>query len=214
MMQVNDTFEQIKNAGIIAMMRGQFSIEYYVEVAKTLSSVGVCVLEVTLNSPDALKAIASLRREMGESMLIGAGTVRSVTHARVSLAAGAQFLVSPNLDLPTLTFSKNQRVLHLPGIFTATEAATAHTAGCRLVKLFPADLLGPAYLKALRAPLDDVDFVPTGGITPGNIGAYAQAGAAAVGVGSALIAGSGQSLEDLHTRGKELIAAWRSVRNG
>lgn len=171
-------------------------------------------MEVTLNSPSALTALPSLRSHFEEKMLIGTGTVRDVNQARSAYEAGTQFIVSPNLDLETVSFARTKSLLHLPGIFTATEAQTAFAAGCRMLKLFPMEVMGPAYLKALRAPLNDIEFVPTGGISLENIGEYARAGAVAVGMGSKLVLSREQSSQDLTTRARDLRAAWDQGKHG
>jgi 2-dehydro-3-deoxyphosphogluconate aldolase/(4S)-4-hydroxy-2-oxoglutarate aldolase len=147
-------------------------------------------------------------------MLIGAGTVRYGTQVQPALDAGAQFLVSPNFDPDTVARARMAGLLHLPGIFTPSEAQTAFTAGCTVLKLFPADTVGPAYLKALRAPLDDIEFVPTGGINLENIAAYRRAGAVAVGLGSQLVAGRQQASDELTARAKALRAAWEAAGRG
>ena len=193
------------------MLRGRFTAAQLLEISSALHSGGVEVIEVTLNSPNALTLLSALQAELGEHMLIGAGTVRNLMQAKGALDAGAQFLISPNLDPLTAAYAQAQAVLYLPGIFTATEAATAHAAGCPLVKLFPAEALGAAYLQALRAPLDDVGFVPTGGVTLENITEYALAGAAAVGVGSALVSEMNAEPQAVMIRAAQLRAAWDAV---
>ncbi len=212
------TAERIKDAGIIAIVRGAFPLAGLVEIGEVLVGSGVRVLEVTLNSTltgsgdGALGAIAQLKRHFGDRALVGAGTVRTKEDVDGALDAGAAFLVSPNLDLESVARSKERGALHLPGVFTATEAQTAFDAGCTVVKLFPADALGPAYLKALRAPLNDIGFVPTGGIDADNLAAYVRAGAVAVGVGSALVRGADDDLGALAERAKALVSALRGAR--
>lgn len=210
--QIQTIAERIQQSGIIAIVRGDFSTQHIVRAADALRSANVNVIEVTLNTPGALESIAQLRRNFSDTLLVGVGTVRTRAHAEQAIDAGAQFLVSPNFDAASVAYSQTRDILHLPGVFTATEAQTAFAAGCRMVKLFPADLLGPAYLKALRAPLDDIAFVPTGGISARNIPDYARAGAAAVGVGSALLTDNAQSMEDIFARGAALRAAWEQVK--
>jgi 2-dehydro-3-deoxyphosphogluconate aldolase/(4S)-4-hydroxy-2-oxoglutarate aldolase len=187
MNNIETTRQKIKESGIIAILRGDFLMEDTFKIGDALLDGGVTTMEITLNSPSALRIVQRLREHFGSKLLVGIGTVRDVSGARRALEAGAQFLVSPCFDAATATFAQSQDVLHLPGVFTATEAQTAFAAGCRMLKLFPMDFSGPAYLKVLRAPLDDIDFVPTGGVTLTNIGAYASAGAAAVGVGGQLV---------------------------
>jgi 2-dehydro-3-deoxyphosphogluconate aldolase/(4S)-4-hydroxy-2-oxoglutarate aldolase len=138
--------------------------------------------------------------------------VRDVTQTRQAVESGVQFIVSPNFDLDSVTYSLAHDMLHLPGVFTATEAQTAFAAGCRTLKLFPSDMVGPAYLKALRAPLNDIDFVPTGGVSLDNIAAYARAGAVAVGMGSQLVAGRDQASAELTANAQALMSAWREVK--
>lgn len=188
---------RIKASGIIAILRGNFDEGHVLEMAQTLVTGGVSAIEVTLNSNGAPGLISKLRATMASSAVIGAGTVRTAQQTREAIDAGAQFLVSPNLDLPSIAVSKAADIPHLPGIFTASEAQAAHASGCEMVKLFPAHMMGPAYLKALRAPLDDIGFVPTGGISAHNVGDYIKAGAVAVGVGSALVKGSEMDMEEL-----------------
>lgn len=200
--------EQIKTCGLIAIVRGQFTVEQVLTIGETLAAAAVTVLEITLNTSDALLAIAQLRGRFSDSLLIGAGTVRTVAQWHQAYNAGAQFTVAPNLDLATVAAANEHQFLHLPGVFTATEAETAYRAGCRVLKLFPSDAVGPSYLKALRAPLDDVAFVPTGGITSANVGEYRRAGALACGIGSALVSGPGQGLPELRWRAESLRQAW------
>ena len=198
----------IRRSGLIAIIRGQFSRQQVVGIAETLLANQIVVVEVTLNTTGALTAITYLREHFGDKMLVGAGTVRTVDQLRAVLDAGAQFTVSPNLDLATVELAQRRDLLHLPGVFTPTEVQNAFVAGCRMVKLFPSEIVGPRYLRALRAPLDDVELVPTGGISPANVAEYVQGGAVAAGIGSALVTGPQQELADLAVRAQALRAAW------
>ncbi len=200
----------IKRNGIIAIVRGDFSTDDILRIGDALLDGTVTVMEVTLNTAGALEILPRLREHFSAEMLIGAGTVRNSNQARQAREAGAQFLVSPNLDLESVSYAWSCDLLHLPGVFTATEAQTAFAAGCSMLKLFPMETAGPAYLKALRAPLHDVEFVPTGGISLENIGEYARAGAAAVGLGSKLITNREQTSADLTSRAKALREAWEA----
>ena len=200
--------ERIRAQGLVAIIRGNFTRQQILAIGEVLLAAGTPVMEVTLNTTDALGAIAALRQQFGDQLIVGAGTVRTAEQLQQTVAAGAQFTVAPNLDLATVDQAHQHDLLHLPGVFTPTEVQTAFVAGCRMVKLFPSEIVGPRYLKALRAPLDDVDLVPTGGITPENIADYVRAGAAAAGIGSALVTGPNQSLDDLAARACALRAAW------
>ena len=183
-----------------------------IEIGDALLASPVLVMEVTLNTSGALDGISLLRERFGEQMWIGAGTVRTAAQFEQAIAAGAQFTVAPNFDPATVARAVEIDVLHLPGVFTPSEAQAAYAAGCKMVKLFPCEIVGPQYLKALRAPLDDILFVPVGGITPDNVGQYIRAGAAAVGLGSALVTGPNQAMDDLITRARKIRAAWKAAK--
>lgn len=200
--------KRVRAEGLIGIVRGNFSQSQILAIGEVLLAASTPVMEVTLNTTSALDAIRALRQQFGDKLLVGAGTVRTAEQFKQALAAGAQFTVAPNLDLATVAQAHEHDLLHLPGVFTPTEAQNAFVAGCRMVKLFPSEIVGPRYLKALRAPLDDIDLVPTGGISPENIAEYVKAGAAAAGIGSALVTGPQQALDDLATRARALRAAW------
>lgn len=211
---IETTSETIKQAGIIAILRGDFSVADMLRIGDALLAGTVNILEVTMNSPFALQALPQLRQHFGDTMLIGAGTVRDASLAHQAIDAGAQFMVAPNFDAETVTFARSRNVLHIPGIFTATEAQTAFVAGCRMLKLFPmVGESGPAYLKALRGPLDDIDFITTGGISLENIAEYARAGAAAVGLGSKLVLDRQQPSADLTARAMAARKAWQDAKH-
>ena len=201
---------RVQNDGIVAIVRGDFPAQKILEIGDALLAAPVLVMELTLNTPGALELIRMLRARFGENMYIGAGTVRTANQFDAAVAAGAQFTVAPGLNPAVVTQACKADILHIPGVYTATEAETASAAGSRLLKLFPANIGGPAYLKALRAPLDDVQFVPTGGIGPDNAAAWASAGAAALGVGSSLVTGPHQPMADLIRRARALRQAWES----
>jgi len=213
-MNIEQATQKIKDCGIIAIIRGDFSVDDMLRISTALLAGSVSVAEITLNSPAVLEALPKLRNHFGDELLIGAGTVRNIQGVQQAYDAGAQFLVSPNYDSASTSLSQTKNLLHLPGVFTATEAQTAFAGRCKMLKLFPMEDAGPAYLKALRAPLDDIDFVPTGGISVENISEYAKAGAVAVGLGSKLVLNREQTSEDLTKRAKALSEAWRQAKNG
>jgi 2-dehydro-3-deoxyphosphogluconate aldolase/(4S)-4-hydroxy-2-oxoglutarate aldolase len=204
--------EFVLDTGLVAIVRGNFPVQKVLQIGDALLAAPVLVMEVTLNTIGALESISLLRDRFGDRMLVGAGTVRTAQQFRDAVAAGAQFTVSPNLDLPTVEAALAADILHLPGVFTPTEAQQAFVAGCKIVKLFPSEVVGPKYLKAIRAPLDDIKFIPTGGITPENVGDYIRAGASAVGLGSALITGPDQSMDDLISRARAIRNAWKEAK--
>jgi 2-dehydro-3-deoxyphosphogluconate aldolase/(4S)-4-hydroxy-2-oxoglutarate aldolase len=204
--------EFVLDNGLVAIVRGNFPNAKLLEIGDALLASPVLVMEVTLNTTGALEGITLLRERFGDKLLVGAGTVRTVQQFRHAIDAGAQFTVSPNLDLATVEAALAADILHLPGVFTPTEAQQAFVAGCKMVKLFPSEVVGPKYLKAIRAPLDDIKFIPTGGITPENVGDYIRAGAAAVGLGSALITGPDQPMDDLIRRARAIRTAWKEAK--
>lgn len=199
---------RVRATGLVAIVRGNFSREQVINIAQVLLDNGVPVMEVTLNTTSALESISQLRKQFGDHMVVGAGTVRTSTQFDQAIAAGAEFTVAPNLDLDTARVALQNDILHLPGVFTPTEAQSAFVAGCRIVKLFPSDIMGPRYIKAIRAPLDDIGIIPTGGISAENIADYVKAGIVAAGIGSALVTGPTQDLDDLAQRAQALRKAW------
>lgn len=200
--------ERVRQEGLVAIVRGGFSLEEVLTVGDAMAAAPLPLLEITLNTTGALEAIAALRQRFGESMVIGAGTVREKAQAAAAIEAGAQFLVAPNLDVPTINLAFDMGVLMLPGVFTPTEAQQAAQAGCRMVKLFPCP--DPSYLKAVRAPLADLEFIPTGGVGADNIGEFRMAGAAAVGIGSSLV-GADVDQADLITKARLLKREWAAA---
>ncbi len=209
--------KQLYKHGLISIIRGRFSLEEIMQLSEALLKGGVKIVEVTLNSTHALEGIRALQRDFGGEMLVGAGTLRSAEDVHKAVDAGASFLIAPCLDLPSVEAAAQHETLMLPGIFTASEAQAAFVAGCETVKLFPAEVGGPAYLKALRAPLEHIDFIPTGGVTHETIADFHQAGAAAFGVGSALVknvAATPEELRALTGRAEVLVAALEKARAG
>ena len=198
---------EIRASGIVAVARGRFEQRQLVGMAEVLLQAGITALEVTLNSPSAPALIRGLAEAMGRRMLIGAGTVLTAAQAGEAVAAGAQFLVAPGYDPAVVARARQAGVLHIPGVLTPSEAGRAAADGCRLLKLFPAQTVGPDYLKALRAPFNTLDFMPTGGISAATIPAWRRAGAVAVGAGSTLLA-PGISPEELKPLAEALRRAW------
>jgi 2-dehydro-3-deoxyphosphogluconate aldolase / (4S)-4-hydroxy-2-oxoglutarate aldolase len=199
-MSISQHTQQIKDCGIIAILRGGFSVDEVLGIADSFISNGVTVLEITLNSPAALEALPQLQNRFGDSALIGAGTVRSTEGWRHAIGQGAAFTVAPNFDPTVAKLAQDNGALHIPGVATASEAVNAFEAGCRMQKLFPAEALGGVrYLKALRGPLDDVDFIPVGDVSIDNMAEYLNAGAVAVGMGSSLIPSKDWTSEKIAT---------------
>lgn len=178
--------EIVKRSKVIAMVRGNFTKQEIIETVKILAVNKITTIELTLNTPNALESISEIRNKFPQ-VLIGTGTVRTKQNLLDSMNAGAQFTLAPNLCRDSAELALKNDFLHLPGILTPTEAQTAANLGLTMLKLFPTEFGGANYLKAIRAPLDDLDFVPTGGITAENVNDFFNAGAAAVGIGSSLV---------------------------
>ena len=194
--------------GVVAILRGRRA-EHLDTVLDVLVDAGIRSLEVTLNTPGALEAIRRARTRFGEDVSVGAGTVRTVADVEDAVAAGAQFLVSPHTDPALGARARELSAAYLPGALTPTEIVTAWNSGAAAVKLFPARLGGPRYLRDLREPLPDIPIVPTGGVSAENVGEWFAAGAVAVGVGGTLIGDAldGGDLTALTARATELVKA-------
>lgn len=163
-----------------------------------LADGGVTAIEVTLTTPDALSLISSIRKER-ESLLVGAGSVLSAEQARHAVEAGARYLVSPVFDPDVLATAHTYDVPAMPGAYTPTEMLTAYKAGADLVKVFPADTLGPSYIKGVLSPMPFLELMPTGGVTPDNVATWLQSGAVAVGLGGALVDAASVAARDWTT---------------
>jgi 2-dehydro-3-deoxyphosphogluconate aldolase/(4S)-4-hydroxy-2-oxoglutarate aldolase len=179
--------ERITEIGIVPVVRAS-SPEQAVLAAQAVCEGGIPIVEITMTVPGAVDVIRELRKTVDSSVLIGAGTVLNSEMARRCVDAGAEFLVSPGLDIPTLEFAAREDKLMLAGALTPTEVITAWSAGSELVKVFPCGQLGGAsYIKALKGPLPQVPMVPTGGVNLNTAGDFIKAGAAALGVGGELV---------------------------
>lgn len=178
--------ETIRRVRAVAVLRLR-DHRQTVLIGETLVDAGLIVMEVTLDHPDALDALRRLRETLGDSGVLGVGTVRTPVQVREAVAAGAQFCVTPHTDTTLVKAAVEVGLVAIPGACTATEVAACADAGARFVKLFPAAPLGPDYLRVLRGPFPDVPFIPTGGIRHDQLTAWYDAGALAVGLGSDLI---------------------------
>ena len=180
-------------------------------VVRVLAEAGVPLIEITLDTPGALEAIERLA---ASGVIVGAGTVRTRDEVGAAVGAGAAFVVSPALYLPVIDAARDRGVEAVPGILSPTELATATAAGAPAVKVFPAGPAGgPAYMRALRGPFPDVDLLPTGGIDPGEVAEYLEAGATCVGLGGALTGGAPPSTADeLAEIGRRATTAMRGAK--
>ncbi|MCG2679909.1 MAG: bifunctional 4-hydroxy-2-oxoglutarate aldolase/2-dehydro-3-deoxy-phosphogluconate aldolase [Kiritimatiellae bacterium] len=176
----------ITESGLIVIMRAD-KPRGLLEAGRALVKGGIRALEVTVTTPKALELIRQLADELREKALVGVGSVLDAETARAAILSGAEFLVCPIINQEVIAMANRYGKVVIPGAFTPTEIVAAQTAGADLIKVFPAEVLGPQYVKAVKAPLPQVQLVPTGGITLENIGAYLKAGATALGVGGSLV---------------------------
>ncbi|GIO24872.1 bifunctional 4-hydroxy-2-oxoglutarate aldolase/2-dehydro-3-deoxy-phosphogluconate aldolase [Oceanobacillus sp. J11TS1] len=180
-----DTFEAIYQHKVIAIIRGAKK-EDLQQIGNALKGGGVRLIEVTLNSLNALEGIKLLKETLGREMKVGAGTVLDPESAKAAIDAGADFILSPTVSTETIKMTKRYGKVSIPGAFTPTEILTAYEHGADLVKVFPASI-GAAYIKDIRGPLSHIPLIPTGGVNENNIADFKKAGAAAFGIGSSLV---------------------------
>jgi 2-dehydro-3-deoxyphosphogluconate aldolase / (4S)-4-hydroxy-2-oxoglutarate aldolase len=185
------TREQVRarvlEVGIVPVVRAT-SAKQAISAAVAVAAGGITIVEVTMTVPGALEAISQLIKTLGSEVIVGAGTVLDAQAARQCFDAGAEFLVSPGLDLGTIKAAQDAGKLIMAGALTPTEVITAWKAGADFVKVFPASAVGgAAYLKALRGPLPQVPLVPTGGVNLNTAADFLRAGASALGIGGELV---------------------------
>jgi len=189
--------------------------EQVLSVVAALVEGGVKAMEITFTVPRAPEMIAETLRHFGDQILLGAGTVLTTEQAEAAVAAGARFIVAPNTNFEVVRFCNQRDIAVMPGALTPTEVAAAWQGGADVVKLFPAETVGIAYLKALRAPLPDVPIMPTGGVDVGNAADWLRAGAFALGVGSQLVSKDALTLgryDEITTLARQFMASIAKAR--
>jgi 2-dehydro-3-deoxyphosphogluconate aldolase / (4S)-4-hydroxy-2-oxoglutarate aldolase len=185
-MSKESQLQHLLDCGIVAVVRSPDS-QQLVEVCRALAEGGVTVVEITLSVPNALDVLKQVRYALGDRLLLGAGTVLDAETARAVLLAGAEYVVAPTLNLDVIRLCRRYNKLVMPGAFTPTEILTAWEAGADIVKVFPADVVGPAFFKAVRAPLPQIRLMPTGGVDLQTAASFLKAGACCLGVGGQLV---------------------------
>jgi 2-dehydro-3-deoxyphosphogluconate aldolase/(4S)-4-hydroxy-2-oxoglutarate aldolase len=186
-MRPTETLNRIKDSGVVAVLRG-IDAGDIVPVARAIHEGGVTALEITADATRCSEMIADVDRDLEETdALVGAGTVMDAPAARNVIEAGAEFVVAPNLNEAVIETCNRAGVAVAPGVMTPTEADRAMAAGADAIKMFPASTVGPGHIGALRGPLGDVPVMPTGGVDTDTVADYFEAGAFAVGAGSALV---------------------------
>jgi 2-dehydro-3-deoxyphosphogluconate aldolase/(4S)-4-hydroxy-2-oxoglutarate aldolase len=214
--QVRDRIAEI---GVVPVVRASSPREALI-AAEAVCQGGIPIVEITMTVPGAVEVIRELSKSSSSEVLIGAGTVLDPETARRCLDAGAQFLVSPGLNLPTVELAVREKILIMSGALTPTEVITAWNAGSDFVKIFPRGQIGGAkYIKALKGPLPQIPLVPTGGVNLNTAAEFIEAGAAALGVGGELVqaealkSGKSQIIADNARKFVEIVKQTRARMN-
>ncbi len=210
-MSRDTTLKRILDGGIVAVVRAE-SGESLVKVVRALAEGGVTAAEITFTVPGALEVIQQVRRELGDSVVLGAGTVLDPETARAALLAGAEYIVAPSLNLEVIRLCRRYDKVVMPGALTPTEVVAAWEAGADVVKIFPADLGGPPYLKALKGPLPQIRLMPTGGVDLDTAEKFLKAGACCLGVGGSLVEPKAVASGDF-ARIRDLAAKYAAIVN-
>lgn len=207
---------QIEENGIVAVIRGAKE-ESILDIAKALSDGGVKTLEITMETPKVLSVIEKLVDTLPDDVIVGAGTVLDAETARAAILSGAQFIFSPTVDTDMIRITKRYGVVSIPGAMTPTEILTAYEHGGDIIKVFPANVLGPNYLKDVHGPLPHIPLMPTGGISLDNVGEYIRKGAVAAGVGSTLVSAkeevNDQYLQQVREKAARFVDEVRKARS-
>lgn len=205
----------IFDTGIVAVIRAKSS-DQLVDVAKALRDGGVKAIEVTMTTPNALDVIKKVSDLMKDDCVIGVGTVLDPETCRAAILAGAEFVVSPTLNVATIQMCKRYTAICIPGAYTPTEILTAWEAGADVVKVFPATSLGPAYFKDILGPLPQVRLSPTGGVSVETVKEFIKAGACCVAVGGNLVSKKALDNKDwksITDTAKQFIQLIQEARN-
>lgn len=213
-MNPSETLGRLRSAGVVAVIRGP-SAEGAVSAAKALIEGGVTGIEITYSTPDAARAIASVSGVVDDRVVLGAGTVTNAEQAKAAAAAGATFIVTPGTNEALASAVLETGVAGIFGALTPSEVLQVVAWGAHAVKIFPASLGGPSYLRALRAPMPDLSLMPTGGVSADNLADWFAAGASCVGAGSELCSAkliSDQAWSEIEQRARRYAEALASAR--
>ncbi|MBL8830455.1 MAG: bifunctional 4-hydroxy-2-oxoglutarate aldolase/2-dehydro-3-deoxy-phosphogluconate aldolase [Planctomycetaceae bacterium] len=207
---------RVLDSGIVAIIRAPDGSQL-VEVAEALVAGGVDCLEVTFTVPQAHRVLEQVASKLGNKVLLGAGTVLDTETCRIALLSGAEFIVSPAVNLGVIEMCRRYDKLIMPGALTPTEVVTAWQAGADIVKVFPSDITGPNYLKALHGPLPQIKLMPTGGVNLDTAASFLKAGACSLGVGGSLVeakAIANRDLARIESLAKQFVQIVRDTRAG
>lgn len=200
-LRAGDVAAMIRRHRLVAVLRRIAPRDHLVALVDELADAGVRSLEITLDAPAGADDLRAVRERLAERsdgpFIVGAGTVTTASQLDAALAAGADFAIAPLLDVTLVTGAIDRGLPFIPGALTPSEIASAWNAGATFVKLFPASAVGPAFVRELRGPMPQVELIPTGGVDARTAKDYLSAGAAAVGIGSALTAAAVEQRRDL-----------------
>lgn len=210
MLKKSKILKKITDIGIVAVVRSE-TIEEGIRISKACVEGGIPAVEVTYTVPGATEVIKALKEQFtSDELVIGAGTVLDASTARIAILAGSEFIVSPAFDEETAKLCNLYQVPYMPGCMTITEITKAMQYGADIVKLFPGSAFGPSFVKAVKAPLPQVNIMPTGGVSLENIDEWFKNGVVAVGVGGKLASGSS---EDIIATAKAFVEKIKEIRN-
>jgi 2-dehydro-3-deoxyphosphogluconate aldolase / (4S)-4-hydroxy-2-oxoglutarate aldolase len=212
-MKRQEVLKRITDAGVVAVVRGD-SKEEALKVVEAVAKGGIKIMELTMTVPNPIDVIKEVAEKYkGTDIVVGAGTVLDTETARACILAGAEFIVSPSLDIDTLKLCNRYKIAVMPGVMTVKDAITAMEYGVDVVKVFPANLYGPSVIKSFKGPLPQGDFMPTGGVTVANIHEWVEAGAVAVGTGGDLTKGAKTGdFELVEKTAREFVEAYRKAK--
>src|SRR5947209_1116910 len=213
-MSREEQLRRVLDGGIVAVVRSP-DADRLVDVCRALADGGVTTVEITMSVPDALDVVRRVRAALGDRVLLGAGTILDAETARAALLAGAEYVVAPTLNLDVIRLCRRYDRLVMPGALTPTEILSAWEAGADVVKVFPAEVVGPAFFKAMRGPLPQIRLMPTGGVDLHTAADFLKAGACCLGIGSQLIeprAVAERNFDRIRELARQYVAIVRQVR--
>lgn len=189
-MDKSQVLKRITDCGVVAVVRAE-NAEQAVKIADACAAAGIAALEITFTVPGAVDVIKELAKVYNKGeIIVGAGTVLDPETARAAILAGAQYIVSPCLSVETVKLCNTYQVACMPGAMTIKEVVEAMQAGADIVKIFPGEIFGPGFIKAIKGPIPQATLMPTGGVSLDNVAEWIKAGCVAVGVGGNLTAGA------------------------
>jgi 2-dehydro-3-deoxyphosphogluconate aldolase/(4S)-4-hydroxy-2-oxoglutarate aldolase len=214
-MKTQDILRAITDIGIVPVVRTT-TADAAIRSIEAIFRGGVRAAEITMTVPGAIRALEKVADQFGDSIMLGAGTVLDPETARACMLAGAQFFVTPSLNLKTIEIARRYSKVICAGALTPTEVVTAWEAGADVIKIFPADAVGgPKYIKALKGPLPQVEMIPTGGVNLNTAADFLRAGACAVAVGGELVNAElirSDNYDEMENRARQFLGAVKSAR--